>query len=149
MITSAAAETDGGLPPASARLVDLLAVRQIYPHAGPDLAPVPAAAPGPAPAVVREVAALYQARPRPGAADRPWVRANMVASADGAAALDGRSGGLGGPADRMVFNILRSICDVILVGAGTARAERYKPVRESQVWAELRAAARRCRRSRS
>jgi riboflavin biosynthesis pyrimidine reductase len=139
VITSAAAETGGGLRPAGARLVDLLAVRQIYPHAGPDLTPVPAAAPGPAPAVVREVAALYQARPGPGAADRPWVRANMVASADGAAALDGRSGGLGGPADRMVFNILRSICDVILVGAGTARAERYKPVRESQVWAELRA----------
>jgi riboflavin biosynthesis pyrimidine reductase len=117
----------------------LLAVRQIYPQAGPDLAPVPAAAPGPAPAVVREIAALYQARPRPGATSRPWVRANMVASADGAAALDGRSGGLGGAADRMVFTILRSICDVILVGAGTARAERYKPVRESQVWTELRA----------
>ncbi len=63
----------------------------------------------------------------------------MVASADGASALDGRSGGLGGAADRMVFNILRSSCDVILVGAGTARAERYKPVRESQVWTELRA----------
>jgi riboflavin biosynthesis pyrimidine reductase len=117
----------------------LLAVRQIYPQAGPDLTPVPAAGPGPAPAVVREVAALYLTRPGPGDAGRPWVRANMVASADGASALDGRSGGLGGAADRMVFNILRSICDVILVGAGTARAERYKPVRESRVWAELRA----------
>jgi riboflavin biosynthesis pyrimidine reductase len=120
-----------------ADLIDLLAVRLIYPQAGPDLTPVPVAAPGPAPAVVHDIAALYRARPR--AADQPWLRANMVASADGAAALDGRSGGLGGPADRMVFNILRSICDVILVGAGTARAERYKPVSESRVWAELRA----------
>ena len=120
-----------------ADLIDLHAVRLIYPQAGPDLTPVPVAAPGPAPAVVHEVAALYRARPR--ADDQPWLRANMVASADGASALDGRSGGLGGPADRMVFNILRSICDVILVGAGTARAERYKPVSESRVWAELRA----------
>jgi riboflavin biosynthesis pyrimidine reductase len=114
-------------------------VRQIYPEPGPELAPVPAAAPGPAPAVVRQVAGLYQDRPRPGVTGRPWVRANMVASADGASALDNRSGGLGGPADRMVFDILRSLCDVVLVGAGTARAERYKPVRESRLWAEFRA----------
>lgn len=122
-----------------ADLVDLLAVRQIYPQAGPELGPAPAAGPGPAPPAVRQVAGLYQRQPHPGAADRPWVRANMVTSADGAAALDGRSGGLGGPADRMVFDLLRSLCDVVLVGAGTARAERYKPVRESRLWAELRA----------
>ena len=114
-------------------------MRLIYPQAGPELTPVPAAAPGPAPEVIRAVAALYQTQPRPGAPGRPWLRANMVASVDGAASLDGRSGGLGGPADRMVFNILRSLADVILVGAGTARAERYKPVRESRIWAELRA----------
>jgi riboflavin biosynthesis pyrimidine reductase len=113
-------------------------VRQIYPEPGPELAPVPAAAPGPAPAVVGQVAGLYQHRPPPGATGRPWVRANMITSTDGASALDGRSGGLGGPADRMVFNILRSLSDVVLVGAGTARAERYTPVRESRLWAELR-----------
>lgn len=114
-------------------------MRLIYPQAGPELTPVPAAVPGPAPDVVRDVAALYQTQPRAGTADRPWLRANMVASVDGAASLDGRSGGLGGPADRMLFNILRSLADVILVGAGTARAERYKPVRDSQMWPELRA----------
>ncbi len=52
---------------------------------------------------------------------RPWVRANMIESADGAAAVDGLSGGLGGPADREVFGLLRALAGVILVGAGTAR----------------------------
>jgi riboflavin biosynthesis pyrimidine reductase len=114
-------------------------VRQIFPREGPELVPVPAAAPGPLPPAVAEAAALYRADPRPGATGRPWLRANMVASADGASALDGRSGALGGPADRMVFNVLRSLADVILIGARTARAERYKPVTESQIWPELRA----------
>ncbi len=54
---------------------------------------------------------------------RPWVRANMIESADGAAAVDGLSGGLGGAADREVFGLLRALAGVILVGAGTARAE--------------------------
>lgn len=66
------------------------------------------------------------------------MRANMITSADGGASIGGRSGPLGGVADRMVFAVLRSLTDVILVGAGTARAERYRPVRESEVWASLR-----------
>jgi riboflavin biosynthesis pyrimidine reductase len=53
----------------------------------------------------------------------------MVTSLDGATALGGRSGGLGGPGDRRVFHTLRSLADVILVGAGTVRAEGYGPVR--------------------
>jgi riboflavin biosynthesis pyrimidine reductase len=57
------------------------------------------------------------------------LRVNFVSSLDGAAALDGRSGGLGGPADRAVFSHLRATCDVVLVGAGTASAERYRPAR--------------------
>lgn len=57
------------------------------------------------------------------------VRVNFVASVDGAAQVDGRSGGLGGPADRAVFRVLRGLADVVLVGAGTARAEDYGPVR--------------------
>jgi riboflavin biosynthesis pyrimidine reductase len=85
---------------------------------------------------VGALAALY-AYPEP--AGRPWLRANMVASADGAAAADGRSGGLSGAADRQVFSVLRSLADVILVGAGTARAERYRPVRLDEAWPRLRA----------
>lgn len=113
-------------------------MRQIFPEEGPELEPVPAAGPGPLPPAVAEVAALYRTDSWPGAPDRPWLRANMIASADGASALDGRTGGLGGPADRMVFNVLRSLADVIVVGAGTARDERYKPVSPAQAWAGLR-----------
>ncbi len=62
----------------------------------------------------------------------------MIASADGAVALAGRSGGLSGPADRLVFAVLRSLADVVLVGAGTARAESYKPVDPRQLIGRLR-----------
>lgn len=57
------------------------------------------------------------------------LRANMVASVDGAAALEGRVGTLTGPADQELLLLLRSLCDVLLVGAGTIRAEGYGPVR--------------------
>lgn len=53
------------------------------------------------------------------------VRANFVAGIDGAATHAGASGGLGGPGDRRLFGILRELADVIVVGAGTARAENY------------------------
>jgi riboflavin biosynthesis pyrimidine reductase len=62
----------------------------------------------------------------------------MVSSADGAAWLNGRSGGLSGPADRMVFTVLRSLSDLILVGAGTATTERYRPAQADELWAQLR-----------
>lgn len=54
-----------------------------------------------------------------------WVRANMIASLDGGATTDGMSGGLGGPGDRAVFALMRQLADVVLVGAGTVRAENY------------------------
>jgi riboflavin biosynthesis pyrimidine reductase len=53
--------------------------------------------------------------------------ANMVSSLDGGATRAGRSGGLGGAGDRMVFGAVRALPDAILVGAGTVRAERYRP----------------------
>jgi len=59
----------------------------------------------------------------------PWLRANFVASADGAAYVDGRSAGLSSPGDKRIFGLLRVLADVVLVGAGTARAEEYKPAR--------------------
>lgn len=59
---------------------------------------------------------------------RPWVRANFVSTIDGAAYdTRGVTGSLGGQADKDVFAMLRSLADVIVVGAGTARAERYGP----------------------
>jgi riboflavin biosynthesis pyrimidine reductase len=62
---------------------------------------------------------------------RPWLLVNMITSLDGAVALGERSGGLGGPADHRVFSHLRDLADVIIVGAGTARAERYGPPRRA------------------
>jgi riboflavin biosynthesis pyrimidine reductase len=58
----------------------------------------------------------------------PFVRISMITSLDGATAVGGRSGGLGGPADRTLFALLRSMADVVLVGSGTARIEGYGPV---------------------
>lgn len=75
-----------------------------------------------------QLAELYRYPPRPSSgpgAAGPFVRANMVASIDGAVTYDGKSGGLGGPGDRAVFRVLRGLADVILVGAGTATTEGY------------------------
>src|SRR5450755_2308348 len=84
------------------------------------------------------LAGLYAYPEDAARAARPWVRANMVASADGAAWLAGRAGGLSGLADRMVFSVLRSLADVILVGAGTARAERYRAMSPAEAYPRLR-----------
>lgn len=73
-----------------------------------------------------ELAALYA---WPERSDRPTVRGNMIASLDGGAAIDGRSGGLGNAADQHLFAVLRDLADVILVGSGTVRAERYAGIR--------------------
>ncbi len=76
--------------------------------------------------------------PGQAAPGRPWVRLNMVASVDGATAVDGLSGGLGGPADHHVFATLRSLADIILVAAGTMRAEGYGPARLTSALVEAR-----------
>ena len=57
--------------------------------------------------------------------DRPYVVVNMIASADGRAALGGRTARLGNDADRAVFHALRASVDAVMVGTGTLRAERY------------------------
>ena len=55
------------------------------------------------------------------------VRVNFVSSADGAASAAGLSRGLQTPGDNAVFAVLRDLADVVLVGAATAAAERYRP----------------------
>lgn len=112
-------------------------MRQIFPAGASQREIGPAARDQITPAALDVLAGLY-AYPQQ-AAVRPWVRANMVSSADGAAWIMGRAAGLSGPADRTVFAVLRSLADVILVGAGTARTERYQPVRDGEVWPQLRA----------
>lgn len=95
-----------------------------------------------------DLAELYAAPPD--RAGGPWLRVNMVSSVDGAATGDsGQSGSLNNAADKRVFDHLRSVADVIVVGAGTARAEGYRPTdrpivvisRADEVPEGLRAAA--------
>ncbi|MDA2894319.1 pyrimidine reductase family protein [Mycolicibacterium sp. BiH015] len=66
----------------------------------------------------------YGYRPAP-----DGLRANMIFSADGAAAFAGRAGPLSCAPDFQLLLALRAYADVVLVGAGTARAENYGPVR--------------------
>ncbi|CAD5994039.1 pyrimidine reductase family protein [Agreia sp. COWG] len=75
-------------------------------------------------------------------ADRrvPTVRMNFVTSLDGSATVDGVSGGLGGPADKAVFDTVRRLADVVLVGAGTVRSEGYGAMRLSDADAAWRQA---------
>ena len=78
----------------------------------------------------------------------PWLRANMVSSVDGAASLDGVTQGLSSKADRRLFALLRTLADVIVVGAATVRAENYAAVRQHELWPDLRPGRPRPRRSR-
>lgn len=70
--------------------------------------------------------------------DRPWVRTNFVATVDGSSQdSEGVSGALGGDADHRAFTIMRSLADLVLVTAGTARAEGYGPIDVDDLDADL------------
>lgn len=70
-----------------------------------------------------------------------WLRANMISTLDGAATgPDGLTGSLASDADQRVFAVLRTLADVVLVGAGTARAEGYGPEAPRAAFSALRAA---------
>ncbi|WP_189863371.1 pyrimidine reductase family protein [Streptomyces poonensis] len=77
----------------------------------------------------------------PGARPRPWLRANMVSTLDGAAQHDGRSQPISHPADMRVFGTLRGLADVVIVGAETVRQEGYRPARAREAFAARREAA--------
>ncbi|MFF4142941.1 pyrimidine reductase family protein [Streptomyces sp. NPDC001698] len=88
-----------------------------------------------------ELAAAY-AYPEGGAAGRePWLRANMVATLDGAAQHEGRSQPISSAADMRIFGTLRALADVVVVGAETVRQEGYRPARARAEFAALREAA--------
>ena len=71
-----------------------------------------------------------------------WLRANMVMTVDGAArSPSGVSADISSDADRRIFGRLRGLADVVLAGAGTVRAEGYRPARAKPDFAERRAAA--------
>lgn len=73
--------------------------------------------------------------------DRPFVFVNMIASADGRAAIDGRSEGLGSDADLQLLLELRAVADAVLIGTGTLRAEGYDRLVRSKERRERRRAA--------
>jgi riboflavin biosynthesis pyrimidine reductase len=90
--------------------------------------------------------------PHPGPLDEPaeladayrvpagrHLRVNFVAALDGAISVQGRSGGLGSAGDRRVFRTLRALADAVVVGAGTAAAEGYRPVFADSAVGQLRA----------
>lgn len=80
----------------------------------------------PTPGTLSAPELLAEVRPAERApGDRPFVFLNMVATVDGRATIEGRSGPIGGPADTRMFAELRVIADAVLVGTGTLRVERY------------------------
>lgn len=105
------------------------------------LLPVPPADETPGPLDTPQALADAYAYPRSAALGAPWLRANMVASLDGAARHDGRSDPLSSDADMRVFGVLRALADVVLVGAETVRREGYRPARARAEFRDRRAAA--------
>jgi len=83
---------------------------------------LPAGEPATVAEIVQELGLWSRRTPAPA---RPRVMLNMVSTADGRASVGGRSGPIGGRADRALFHGLRGAVDAVLVGAGTVRAERY------------------------
>jgi len=55
--------------------------------------------------------------------DRPYLAINMVATADGRAAVNGSAVGIGSTADKRLMRELRAEADIVLHGAGTVRAD--------------------------
>lgn len=67
------------------------------------------------------------------------VRLGMIASADKkASGPDGSSRSLNGPEDLRILRTLRSVADVVLVGANTARSESYTDIRLPGALADAR-----------
>jgi riboflavin-specific deaminase-like protein len=62
---------------------------------------------------------------------RPYLVLNMVSSLDGKATIDWRTKGLSTELDRQLFHRLRTQADAVMVGAGTARTERYGRIAKS------------------
>ncbi|HSD77677.1 MAG TPA: dihydrofolate reductase family protein [Solirubrobacteraceae bacterium] len=101
------------------------------------LKPLAAGAPRAAAAVV-DALRLHDALP----AGRPRAVGVMIASADGRAAVRGRSGPLGHPADRALLRTLRAAADAVVVGTRTLAAEKYANVLDGDQRAARAAAGR-------
>jgi len=99
--------------------------------------------PDPGPTTVSEQLETY--RPWEEAhEDRPFLAMNFVATVDGRATIEGRSGPIGSDTDTAMLSTLRTRFDAVMIGAGTMRAERYAGlekrlivVESAGTWADL------------
>lgn len=80
--------------------------------------------PDPGPTTVSEQLETYRPWEEP-PDDRPLVAMNFVATVDGRATIEGRSGPIGSESDTAMLAGLRTRFDAVMIGAGTMRAERY------------------------
>lgn len=76
-----------------------------------------------------------------GRQDRPWIMGNFISTADGAAVVDGGSTAINDEDDMKMFGAIRAVPDFIVVGAGTVRAEDYRPVVLGEKRSQARVAA--------
>jgi riboflavin biosynthesis pyrimidine reductase len=67
-----------------------------------------------------------------------WLLANMVGGLDGSAAIGGRVAALSTEPDAALFLAMRTVADVVLVGAETIRREGYGPLLLAKARAETR-----------
>lgn len=69
-----------------------------------------------------------------------WVRVNFATSLNGSiTGSDGKSGSVNSAADHVVFELLRALSHVVVVGAGTVRAEGYPALVVDPRWTGVRA----------
>lgn len=84
--------------------------------------------PDPGPTTVSEQLETYEPWGEP-REERPLVAMNFVATVDGRATIEGRSGPIGSDADTAMLAGLRTRFDAVVIGAGTMRVERYGPMK--------------------
>jgi riboflavin biosynthesis pyrimidine reductase len=83
--------------------------------------------PDPGPTTVSEQLESYRPWEEP-LDERPRVAMNFVATVDGRATIEGRSGPIGSDTDTAMLAGLRTRFEAVMIGAGTMRAERYGPL---------------------
>jgi riboflavin biosynthesis pyrimidine reductase len=88
--------------------------------------------PDPGPTTVSEQLETYRPWEEP-REERPLVAMNFVATVDGRATIEGRSGPIGSEVDTEMLVGLRTRFDAVMIGAGTMRAERYGPMKRLMV----------------
>ena len=93
--------------------------------------------PDPGPTTVSEQLETYRPWEEP-RDSRPLVAMNFVATLDGRATIEGRSGPIGSDADTAMLAELRTRFDAVMIGAGTMRVERYGQLAAKQETRERR-----------